>query len=367
LVKIACKAKIRAGRGLRDGGEETEGQRGRLSYPFEAGPAVGAAVEVAPGVKWMRMPLGGPLAFINVWALADGGGWTLVDTGMQTPATAAAWRAVFAGPLAGETVTRVIVTHMHPDHIGMAGWLARKWDCRLWITRLEYLMCRVMAADTGREAPGEGLAFYRAAGWDQEALDTYKARFGGFGRNLHALPDSYRRIVDGEEIEIGGRPWRVVVGSGHSPEHACLHSPDLKVMISGDQVLPRISSNVSVFPTEPDGDPLADWLTSLAAIKLRIDDEALVLPSHNDPFFGLHARLDHLIGGHLRSLRRLKGLLAERRRVVDVFGVLFKRTISPELLGMATGEAVAHLNYLMHRGEARRTPDDRGVNWYQAV
>ena len=352
---------------LRDGVEETDGGRARLSYPFEAAPAPGAAIDVAPGVKWMRMPLGGQLAFINVWALKDKTGWTIVDTGLQTPATAAAWRTIFAEVLQGEPVTRVIVTHMHPDHIGMAGWMTRKFGARLWITRLEYLMCRMLAADTGREAPQDALRFYRAAGWDTGMLDTYQSRFGGFGKALHALPDSFRRLDDGEEFAIGKQTWRVVVGNGHSPEHACLYCPALKLLISGDQVLPRISSNVSVFPTEPDGDPLRDWLSSLARIKTRVPDDVLVLPAHNDPFHGLHARLDHLIGGHERALVRLEGLLAEPKRATEVFGVLFKRSITPELLGMATGEALAHLNCLMHRGVVTRVADADGVDWYQAA
>src|SRR5437763_15642930 len=224
------------------------------------------------------------------------------------------------------------------------------------------MTCRSHAADTGREAPEDAVRFFRAAGWDEDALEHYKARFGGFGRGLHALPDSFRRLSDGDEVEIGGGLWRVVVGSGHSPEHACLYNPELKVMISGDQVLPRISSNVSVFPTEPDGDPLDDWLTSLARIKTRVPDDVLVLPAHNEPFYGLHARLDHLIRGHERGLSRLTARLAEPRRAVDVFGVLFKRTIVPELMGMATGEALAHLNCLIHRGLAVREADGAGVN-----
>ena len=352
---------------MRDGIEEVDGGRTRLVYPFEAGPAAGAAVDIAPGIKWMRLPLGGPLAFINVWALEDDGGWAIVDTGLQTPQTSAAWRSIFEGPLRGEPVTRVLVTHMHPDHTGMAGWITRKYGVRLWMTRLEYLMCRVLAADTGRETPEDGLRFYRAAGWDQDGLDTYRSRFGGFGSALHALPDSFRRLSDGEEFAIGAHTWRVVVGSGHSPEHACLHCPDLKLFISGDQVLPKISSNVSVFPTEPDGDPLRDWLSSLARIKSRMPDDVLVLPAHNDPFRGLHARIDHLIGGHERSLTRLEQLLDEPKRAVDVFSVLFKRVITPELLGMATGEAVAHLNCLIHRGLAVRDSDVRGVDWYKAA
>jgi glyoxylase-like metal-dependent hydrolase (beta-lactamase superfamily II) len=352
---------------MRDGAEETDGEPARLEYPFARGPATGEAIEIGPGVLWMRMPMPGSIAFINVWALKDGDGWAIVDTGLRTTDTAAAWRQVFAEGLGGAPVSRIFVTHMHPDHIGMAGWIARKFGARLWITRLEYLMCRVMAADSGREAPEDGLNFYRAAGWDQDGLDTYRSRFGGFGKGLYALPDSFRRLTDGEEIAIGDHTWRVVVGNGHSPEHACLYCPALKLMISGDQVLPRISSNVSVFPTEPDGDPLNDWLTSLARIKTRVPDDVLVLPAHNDPFRGLHRRLDHLIAGHERSLQRLAELLHAPRRVIDVFSVLFKRTISAEVLGMATGEALAHLNCLIARGLAVRERDEDGVDWYRAI
>ena len=171
-------------------------------------------------------------------------------------------------------------------------------------------------------------------------------------------------MVDGEVIPIGEHGWRVVVGSGHSPEHACLWQPELKLMISGDQVLPRISSNVSVFPTEPDGDPLSEWLTSLARIKTIVPDDVLVLPAHNDPFIGLHARLDHLIRGHERGMERLTRNLAAPKRSIDIFGALFARAIGPELLGMATGEALAHLNYLLGRGRVTAAPDADGVVWY---
>jgi len=313
------------------------------------------------------MPLGGALSAINVWAIREGEGWAIVDTGIGGTETRNAWRAVLKGPLEGRPVTRVFVTHMHPDHIGMAGYLTRKFQADLWITRLEFVTCRSLAADTGREAPADALRFYRAAGWDEDAIETYRARFGGFGRGLYALPDSFRRLADRDVIRIGDHDWEVVVGCGHSPEHASLWCRDLKLMISGDQVLPKISSNVSVFPTEPEGDPLDDWLTSLAAIKTRVPDDVLVLPAHNEPFHGLHARIDHLIGGHERGLSRLRELIREPKRVVDVFHVLFRRRVDEGLLGMATGEALAHLNCLIARGQAVRERDASGVDWYRAA
>ncbi|MDR3508906.1 MAG: MBL fold metallo-hydrolase [Caulobacteraceae bacterium] len=352
-----------------DGGREQDpaDRRPTLIYPLETTPEYGEAVEVAPGVLWMRMPLGGSLAFINVWAIADGEGWAVVDTGMQTQETSRAWRKLFAEALGGKPITRVFVTHLHPDHIGLAGWIGRKFGARTWMTRLEYLQCRMLFADTGREAPQDAIDFYRGCGWDEEALETYRARFGGFGKAIYQLPDSYHRLKDGDEVTIGDQAWRVVTGSGHSPEHACLYCPELKLFISGDQVLPRISSNVSVFPTEPAADPLTDWLTSLARIKTLVPDDVLVLPAHNDPFIGLHARLDYLIRGHERGLDRLEKTLAEPRRAIDVFGALFARRIGPELLGMATGEGLAHLNCLIGRGRAQTTRDEEGVVWYRAV
>jgi len=342
-----------------------------LDYPFEAPPAPGEVLQVAAGVMWMRMPLPMQLNHINLWAIVDGDSWAVIDTGMRTDETLAAWRQLLAKGDDGRRVGRVFATHMHPDHIGMAGWLTRKFDCQLWMTKTEYLNCRVLAADTGREAPDDAIRFYRRAGWDDGAIEDYRARFGKFGQFIYALPDSYRRIRDGETLRIGGHEWRVVVGTGHSPEHACLHCPDLKLLISGDQVLPRISSNVSVHPTEPEADPLHDWLSSIEKIKAAVPDDVLVLPAHNEPFRGLHARLDHLAQGHHRSLSRLLKSLDRPKRVIDVFGALFARAIGPAdgsmQLGLASGESIANLNYLMNRGEVRREFDADGVAWYRRV
>ncbi len=323
-------------------------------------------MEVAPGVLWIRMPMPGSLKHINLWALRDGDAWTLVDTGLQNPDTTAAWQRLLSEDLTPGIPKRILATHMHPDHVGMAGWLARRYDVKLWMTRLEYLTCRVLVADTGRPAPIAGERFYRSTGWGDESIEQYRSRFGGFGKAVHALPDDYRRLRDGEVLRIGEHDWQVIVGTGHSPEHACLYCPALSLLISGDQVLPKISSNVSVHPTEPDADPLGDWLASIEKIRAQVPDDVLVLPAHNEPFRGLHARLARLAAGHQRGLERLRERLSEPRRVIDVFGALFARPINGhQLLSLATGEALAHLNYLLARGEITCTPDAQGVDWYQ--
>jgi glyoxylase-like metal-dependent hydrolase (beta-lactamase superfamily II) len=337
-----------------DGFEGKTG-RARYDYPFTEPPATGTTLEVAPGVRWVRMPLPFSLKWINLWLLEDGDGWTLVDTGLQTSETKTHWRTIFAndlssGGLGGKPIRRVIVTHMHPDHIGLAGWITRKYQCDLWMTRLEYVTCRMLVADTGREAPEAGVKFYRAAGWPQEDLDKYVDRFGGFGKAVSQMPDAFHRLSDGQELSIGGRTWRIVTGCGHSPDHACLWQPELNLFISGDQILPRISSNVSVFPTEPEADPLSDWLRSCKKLKEAIPADVLVLPAHNEPFRGAHKRLDALVEGHELGLNRILSRLDEPKKVVDLFTALFARAVDRDMLSMATGETIAHLNCLMRRG-----------------
>ncbi|MEO0465796.1 MAG: MBL fold metallo-hydrolase [Pseudomonadota bacterium] len=348
---------------------KTDSRRG-LVYPFgEQTPEAGETMEVAPGVHWVRMPLPFSLAFINLWLIDDGDSWTIVDTGMPFDDTKAAWRKIFETKLDGRPVSRIIVTHMHPDHIGNAGWLSRKFpDAEFWISRLEYLTCRTLVADTGREAPEAALDFLKCAGWDEAQIDNYKARFGGFGRGVSRLPDSFFRLEDNFEFQMAGETWTVIMGNGHSPEHSCLFCPALNVLISGDQLLPRISSNVSVFPTEPEADPLTDWMNSCAKLRDAVPEDVLVLPAHNEPFTGAHKRLTHLINGHEKALTRLHQRLSEQpRRVLDTFPALFGRAIQPDEVGMATGEALAHLNLLRVRGQARRENGQDGVALYHAI
>ena len=347
---------------------EGEGRDARgLTYPFIDLPGLGEGVAVAPGALWMRLPMPIALNHINVFAIEDGEGWVVVDTGLAIEETRGLWEAILAGPLGGRPVTRVICTHMHPDHIGLAGWLCERFDAPLLMTRLEYVTARMLVSDTGKTAPKAGEDFYRAAGWDETQIETYRREFGRSGMAVSPMPAGYTRISEGDRISIGGHDWRVVVGEGHSPEHACLWRESDDVLLGGDQILPRISSNVSVWPTEPEADPLGDWLVSLKRMKTVLPEGALILPSHGEPFHGVQTRLDALIRGHEASLKRLERSLKEPRRAVDVFGSLFARPIGDGVRGMATGESIAHLNYLARQGRAQRTRDADGVDWWTAT
>lgn len=340
----------------------------KLSFPFDAPPESGECIEVAEGVLWIRIPMPFVLDHINIFAIADGDGWAIVDTGLETGETATIWRDLLEGMLQGKPITRVLVTHMHPDHVGMAGWLTRRFDCPLWMTRLEYLNCRVLVADTLREAPKEAIRFCTAAGWNEDEIDDYRTKFGNFGKFIHPLPDSFKRIHEGERFTIGAHEWMVVVGAGHSPEHACFYCPDLKLFLSGDQVIPKISSNISVYPIEPAANPMHGWLKSLVHVRNTVPDEVLVLPSHKTAFYGLHARINALLEEHHTDFGKLKEALGMPKRVVDVFDSLFKvQILGTDLLNMATGECVANLNYLENLGQVTRTTDEAGVDWFQRI
>lgn len=336
-----------------------------IDYAFATSPEPGATVPVAQGVYWLRMPLPFALSHINLWLLEDGDGWTLVDTGVATEETRTIWHATFAGRMQGRKPSRIIATHLHPDHAGCAGWLTQHFDVPLWMTREEYLLCRVLVADTGRIAPEAGDRFYRGAGFPPEELQNYHKIFGFFGKFVSALPESYKRMRDGEHFSVGESGWEVIVGRGHSPEHACLFNAAENLLISGDQLLPTISSNVSVYPTEPEAEPLGEWLASLAELKRRVPEDVLVLPAHGKPFRGANRRLDALIVEHESCLEQLIEFCREPRRAIDAFPVLFRTAVDRNNLIMATGESVAHLNYLLARGLIEVETRADGVRWYR--
>lgn len=339
----------------------------QLTYPFgRRAPGEAELIGIAPGLSWARLPVPGSLRHINVWILEDEGGVAIVDTGLDIADSRAAWERLFAGPLAGRAVTRVIVTHFHPDHLGLAGWLCARFAAPLWMTRGEWLYGRMLAADRRDAPPDEAIAYWRAAGWPEDKIAAEAARgWGRFASAISPIPVGFVRVQDGDTLRIGGREWRAVIGSGHCPEHLCLVDETGGLMIAGDQVLPKITSNVSLGISEPAADPLGEWLHSIARLR-ALPEGVLVLPSHGEPFTGLHARLDALDHGHRDRLDALHFRLSEPSRAIDCFGTLFGRRIEDKVLGLATGEALAHLRRLEVEGRAIRETRD-GVGWWRAA
>ncbi len=336
-----------------------------IRYEFDQRPAEGATMEVAEDMLWLRMPLPFSLNHINLWLIRDASSWVIVDTGVDTRHTRKVWQQTFSDAMGGDPASHVVATHLHPDHAGCAGWLVSHFDVDLWMSRDEYLLCRILTADTGKPVPEEGTRFYRAAGFTDKELQTYRERFGLFGRFVHALPEAYKRMSDGDNIQFGDSRWEVIVGRGHSPEHVCLYDENRNILIAGDQLLPTISPNVSVWPTEPLANPLGDWFASLDVLAKRLPDDVLVLPAHGKPFRGAHVRLRQLANEHEERLDQLLEICTKPQRVTDLFSSIYKSKINDDNRIMATGEAVAHLNYLCSNGSMTAETDDGRVTWYR--
>lgn len=331
-----------------------------LSYPFDAVPRPGEGIEVGPGVHWLRMPLPFALDHINLWALEDGDGWTLVDTGYALDSVKALWEQVFAGVLRGRPVTRIIVTHYHPDHVGLAAWLAERFAAPVWMTEAEYLTAHAVWGGYAGYERAAVLELFRAHGLDAKTLAAFSVRESAYKRGVPSLPASFRRIIDNDEIKVGGRVWKVVEGHGHSPEHAALHCRELGLFISGDMLLPKISTNVSVWAKEPEGDPLGRFLESQARYR-GLPANTRVLPSHGRVFHGLHARIEQLQAHHAERLRAVREACATPRTAAELMPVLFSRELDAHQVFFAIGEAIAHLNHLLRAGEVTRTCGNDGV------
>ena len=336
-----------------------------LTYRFEDQlPDHGSVTRVADGVFWARMPMWGRLNHINVWVLRDHDGWTIVDTGLNREDVQECWRSIFANHLEGRPVRRVIATHLHSDHTGNAGWICQEWGAELWMSRSDFFMCKVMAADGPSDVPEDAIKFYRRAGFDEARLNRYRERFGQFGANIWELPAGYRRIQEGQYLDIGGREWRAVIGHGHAPEHVCLYCPELKLIIGGDQILPKITPNVSVNPSEPLANPLRDFINSCARFREILPPDLLVLPAHESLYEGVHERLTALIDWHEVAIEKLYDLCEEPKRAVDVFPALFKSEITDTSYFPATGESIAHLHCALERRMLTVEEDENGVAWW---
>ena len=344
----------------------------QLHYPLgDTLPAPGSALTVAPGVKWLRMALPFALNHINLWLLRDeidgSPGWSVVDCCISTDEGKAQWEQVFAGELEGLPILRVIVTHMHPDHIGLAHWLCERWNVRLWISATDYALARI-----GTEGPtGFGgdaaAAFFAAHGLnDPDSVAQIKGRGSYFPKLVPTVPRQYRRLMDGDSLAIGGRHWTCISGYGHAPEHISLYCEELKVLIGGDMMLPRISTNVSVYEQEPEANALKQFLDSIDKFR-ALDAQTLTLPAHGKPFTGLYERIQQLHDHHQDRLAEVMQACSARAcSAADMLPVLFKRALDLHQTTFAMGEAIAHLHLLWFEGRLLRTRDADGVYRFQA-
>lgn len=339
-----------------------------IRYPFDTAPAPGTATEVAAGILWTRVPLPMVLDHVNVYAIDGDDGWTLVDTGLGTRRARTEMQRLLDGPLAGKPVARVLVTHHHPDHVGLAGWFQTDHGAELIATRTAWLFARMLRLDDQDRPTPETLAFWRGAGMDPGVLgERQGSRPFNYADCVAPMPLGFRRIADGQAITLGHRRFTVRLGGGHAPDHATLWSDDGALVFGGDQFLPTISSNIGVYATEPDADPLGDWLDSIARFTPLADDDVLVLPGHTRPFTGLPRRLRELADEHRTALDRLHAHLATPQVACGCFTPIFGREITGSAYGHALVEAVAHLNHLRARGQVTRWRRDDGAWLWQSI
>jgi glyoxylase-like metal-dependent hydrolase (beta-lactamase superfamily II) len=345
----------------------------KLQYPWgDTLPAQGETLELAPGVKWIRMALPFALDHINLWLLRDEidgrAGWTVVDCCISRDEAKTQWEAIFATQLEGLPILRVIVTHMHPDHIGLAWWLCEKWQAPLWISATDFNAARVASQSTTGFGGAAAAAFFESHGLaDPESLEKIRERANYYPGMVPKVPPRFRRLQHGDGVAIGGREWRCISGYGHAPEHISLYCDDLHVLISGDMLLPRISTNVSVYDVEPESNPLRQFLQSIDKFN-ALPEDTLVLPSHGKPFRGVHERVRQLHDHHRDRLAEvMEACAAQPQSAADVLPVLFKRQLDLHQTTFAMGESVAHLHLLWFDGQLERTRDARGTWRFQSV
>jgi len=321
-----------------------------LVYPVATPPEVGGAVPLVSGVTWIRLPVPGALRHINVWLLADGAGYTLIDTGMNVPAARAAWDGPLAAVLGGRPITRIICTHHHPDHAGLAGWLAARHGVAVCLSEPEDRLLRALLG-TGAD---HDAVLRRMAAFERDGLVVTEdmrpvAAVEGYRRVMSGVPAEVRHLADGDELDIGGVRWVARLARGHTDGQLLFHAPDAGLLIAGDQVLPRITSNIGIYPERDDPDPLASFLESFAGLA-ALEPEPLVLPSHGDVFRGLRQRLGELAAHHEQTLAEVVRLVAAPATAAEVAARLFRAPLDPLNRMLAVGETLAHLHYLAARG-----------------
>lgn len=337
-----------------------------LSFPHDAPPAPGESIKLADGVHWIRMPLPFALDHINLWLIEEESGWTVVDTGFGNDATRAIWEQHFAGTMGGKPLVRIICTHYHPDHLGNAQWLAERFATSEGplipeMSLLELVTAHAVAGGTGAHQRTALAAFFRSHGLTEEQIEITANRGNTYSFGVPTRPTTCQRIFPGDTIEIGGRLWNAIVGHGHTPEHLSFYCEELKVLISGDMLLPKISTNVNVWPVTATSDPVSEYVSSLQAFKY-CEEDTLVLPSHGLPFRGIQARVEALETHHEARMNELYAAVAEAPKTAsELIPVLFRRQLDNHQLFFAIAEAVAHVNHGWRTGRLTRTVASDGI------
>ena len=333
-----------------------------LVFPVDEPPVAGQVVEVAPGILWARIPLPFRLNHINVYLLDDGEGWAVLDTGIGNDATRAIWDALTAGPLAGRPLTRLIVTHFHPDHIGLAGWLCEQHGLPLLTSQTSYLSSLNISLSPGALDAKPYRDFYLRHGLDAATTQRVATQGHGYLKMVSGLPPTFVRLVAGDTLKIGGRSFDVLTGNGHAPEQVMLYCAADNIFLAADQVLAKITPNISVWAVDPEGDPLGLYIRSLSAIKQQVPAGALVLPGHQLPFYGLHTRSDELAAHHeTRCAAIAEACRAAPRSAAELVPVLFTRELDPHQMSFAFSEVQAHVNYMLRKGELAWTEGADGI------
>lgn len=339
-----------------------------ITFPYPDIPGPSQTLEIAPGILWVRMVLPFRLNHVNVYLLEEAGGYAVVDTGLGNTSTIEAWKALLDGPLQGKKITRLIATHCHPDHVGLAGWMAETFNTPLFMSMTEYLLCLSLHKDPGSLAADHYKHFYASNGLDAETVKLVMTQGHGYLRIVTGLPATFTRLIAGETLDIGGRHFEVLTGGGHSPEQIMLYCDADNILLSADQVLSKISPNISVSAVDPHGDPLGIFLRSLRNLKRDMPHNVLVLPGHGVPFFGLHNRVDELIQHHEDRCGDLARACVDKpMSAAELVPVIFHRELDPHQMSFAFTEVMAHINYMVRERQLAWAEPMNGIQRLRTI